>query len=167
SPIRKLASSGSTRAAASCSAGPFGWRRVAHLRPPWGSPPAVPAIGGPRKGSTFQPMAGPSSATPAGMPCGRRADVRPVRPARASRREAGVRDEARFGKAARTGRLAAAEGGIGFGGGGGAIGSEEARTFARLAAWYAARYGALATALDGRWKRDVVGAFRGFQDDGV
>ena len=81
------------------------------------------------------------------------------------RQERAARDEARFGEAARTGRLAAAEGGIGFGGGGGAIGSEDARTFARLAAWYAARYGALATALDGRWKRDVVGASSVLHDE--
>jgi 1,4-alpha-glucan branching enzyme len=85
----------------------------------------------------------------------------------ADRQARAARDEARYGEAARTGRLAAVEGGIGFGGGGGAIGAEEARTFARLAAWYATRYGELAAALDRRWGRDVVGAFRGFQDDGV
>ena len=85
----------------------------------------------------------------------------------ADRRARAERDQVRFAEAARTGLLAAAPGGIGFAGGGGAIGADEARAFARLAEWYAGRYGELADALDVRWGRDVVGAFRGFQDDGV
>ena len=85
----------------------------------------------------------------------------------ADRQARAARDEARFGEAARTGRLPATEGGIGFAGSGGPMESDQARTFARLAAWYAGRYGELAAALDGRWGRDVVGAFRGFQDDGI
>jgi 1,4-alpha-glucan branching enzyme len=85
----------------------------------------------------------------------------------ADRAERGLRDEARFTDAARSGRLAATEGGIGFARAGAAIEPEAARAFARLAAWYAQRYEGLATALDGRWQRDVVGAFRRFQDDGV
>jgi 1,4-alpha-glucan branching enzyme len=85
----------------------------------------------------------------------------------ADRQSRARRDEARFSEAARSGRLAAAEGGIGFAGGGRPIATEEAATFARLAAWYAQRYGELASALGKRWSGDVIGAFRGFQDDGV
>lgn len=85
----------------------------------------------------------------------------------ADRRARAERDVMRFGEAARTGRLAAAEGGIGFAGGGGSISADGARAFARLAEWYAGWYAGLAEALENRWGRDVVGAFRGFQDDGV
>ena len=85
----------------------------------------------------------------------------------ADRAQRAVRDQERFTQAARSGRLPTTEGGIGFARGGGTIEPDTARAFARLAAWYAQRYGELADALDERWGRDVVGAFGRFQDDGV
>jgi len=85
----------------------------------------------------------------------------------ADRRVRAERDVERFTSAARTGRLHQAEGGIGFAGVGGPLDPEQARAFARIAAWYRDRYGGLADDLGKRWAGDVVRAFRAFQDDGV
>jgi 1,4-alpha-glucan branching enzyme len=83
------------------------------------------------------------------------------------RRDRAARDVARFREAARTGRLAPAEGGIGLAGGARGIGAQEAASFAGLAEWYEGRFAGLREALAGRWGGDVVGAFRGLQEAGV
>ena len=76
-------------------------------------------------------------------------------------------DAARFTAGAVTGRLEPAEGGIGFAGGARPIEPDEARALAGLADWYGEWYGGVREAFERRYRRDLVGALRGFQEDGV